>query len=115
MKSDPSQFVPDFNGQSYEEQQNGVVDKATSDANRKAYLEKPKPRPQGFGVGIHSEQDYNMAASKGGNVRKGPSRNDERPNGKAWKKNPKVQGNKKKGTGGYSPAKLAEREAKRAK
>jgi hypothetical protein len=54
-----------------------------------------------------------MAASKGGNIRKGPSRNDERPNGKAWKKNPKVQGSKKKGTGGYSPAKLAERAAKR--
>jgi hypothetical protein len=57
-----------------------------------------------------------MAAGKGGGgIRKGPSRNDDRPNGKAWKKNPKVQGSKKKGTGGYSPAKLAERAAKRAK
>jgi hypothetical protein len=43
----------------------------------------------------------------------GPSSNDGRPNGKAWKKRPKIQGRKNRGTGGYSPEKLAERAQKR--
>ena len=43
----------------------------------------------------------------------GPSRNDGRPNGKAWKKRLKIQGRKNRGTGGYSPEKLAERAQKR--
>ena len=53
-----------------------------------------------------------MAKGKGG--RKGGERNSDRPNGKAWKKNPKVQGSKKKNTGGYSPAAAARRAAKRS-
>jgi hypothetical protein len=48
-----------------------------------------------------------MAKSKG-------NRNDARPNGKAAKKNPKGNIKKGKTVGGYSPAKLAVRAAKRA-
>jgi hypothetical protein len=55
MKSDPSQFKPDFKGQSYEEQQNGVVTKSDSDAKTKAYQERPRITVKGFGAGIHSE------------------------------------------------------------
>jgi len=41
-------------------------------------------------------------------------RNDNRPNGKAVKKHPKVQKKTGRTVGGYSPAKLAERAKKRA-
>ena len=41
------------------------------------------------------------------------SRNDDRPNGKAWKKKPKVQKKTGKTIGGYSKAKLAIRAEKR--
>lgn len=54
-----------------------------------------------------------MASGKSGPSRTGPSRNDSRPNGKAWKKRPKIQGRKNRGTGGYSPEKLAIRAQKR--
>ena len=49
-----------------------------------------------------------MAKNKGGD------RNDARPNGKASKKNPKTNIKKGKTIGGYTPAKLAARAAKRA-
>ena len=52
---------------------------------------------------------------KGKSAVKTKGRNDERKNGKAWKKNPKVQPKKTnpKRIGGYSMAKLAVRAAKR--
>lgn len=50
-----------------------------------------------------------MAKGKG----KG-DRNDNRSNGKAFKKNPKSNRKTGKTVGGYSPAKLAERAKKRA-
>ena len=40
-------------------------------------------------------------------------RNDNRPNGKAWKKKPKVQKKTGKTIGGYTPAKLEIRKSKR--
>ena len=49
-----------------------------------------------------------MAKNKGGD------RNDARPNGKAAKKNPKTNIKKGKTIGGYTPANLAIRAAKRA-
>ena len=42
-------------------------------------------------------------------------RNSDRPNGKAWKKKPKVAKKTGKTIGGYSPAKLAIRAIKRKK
>jgi hypothetical protein len=42
------------------------------------------------------------------------NRNDDRPNGKAFKKHPKSNRKTGKTIGGYSPAKLAERAKKRA-
>ena len=49
-----------------------------------------------------------MAKNKGGD------RNDARPNGKAFKKNPKTNIKKGKTIGGYTPAKLAIRKEKRS-
>ncbi len=46
-------------------------------------------------------------------VIKSTGRNNDRKNGKAWKKNPKVQKKTGKTVGGYSPAKLAIRAEKR--
>ena len=40
-------------------------------------------------------------------------RNDNRPNGKAWKKKPKVQKKTGKTVGGYTPSKLEIRKSKR--
>jgi len=52
---------------------------------------------------------------KGKSTIKTKGRNDERKNGKAWKKNPKVHPKKTnpERIGGYSMAKLAQRAAKR--
>jgi hypothetical protein len=55
MKSDPSQFKPDFKGQSWEEQQNGVVTQEASDAKTKAYRERPYTPTYGFGSGVNSD------------------------------------------------------------
>ena len=44
---------------------------------------------------------------------KSTGRNNDRKNGKAWKKKPKVQKKTGKTIGGYSPAKLAIRAEKR--
>jgi len=52
-----------------------------------------------------------MAKGRGG--KGGGSRNDNRPNGKAFKKNPKVQKKTGRTVGGYTPAKLAIRATKR--
>ena len=41
------------------------------------------------------------------------NRNDDRPNGKAWKKNPRKPRKTGRTIGGYSPAKLRYRELKR--
>lgn len=41
------------------------------------------------------------------------NRNDDRPNGKAWKKNPKKPRKTGRTIGGYSPAKLELRKLKR--
>ena len=41
------------------------------------------------------------------------NRNDDRPNGKAWKKNPKKPRKTGRTIGGYSPAKLELRKVKR--
>lgn len=41
------------------------------------------------------------------------NRNDDRPNGKAWKKNPKKPRKTGRTVGGYSPEKLRYRELKR--
>lgn len=41
------------------------------------------------------------------------NRNDDRPNGKAWKKNPKKLRKTGRTIGGYSPAKLELRKLKR--
>ena len=55
MKPDSDQFTPDFKGQSWEEQQNGIVTKEASDAKTKAYKERPYKPVTGFGTGSHSE------------------------------------------------------------
>lgn len=54
-----------------------------------------------------------MAKGKGGALSKVMT-NDGRKNGKARKKNPKVNKKTGKTIGGYSPAKLAERALKRS-
>lgn len=56
-----------------------------------------------------------MAKGKGGGQPAKKGRNDDRACGKAFKKNPKPNnyGANGKTKGGYSPAKLAERELKR--
>ena len=56
-----------------------------------------------------------MAKGKGGAPAQKTGRNDNRASGKASKKNPKPNnyGANGKTKGGYSPAKLAERELKR--
>lgn len=53
-----------------------------------------------------------MAKRRGG--KGGGDRNDNRPNGKAFKKSPKSNVQKGKTVGGYSPAALARRAEKRS-
>ena len=58
-----------------------------------------------------------MAKGKGGKPAPAPVKGSERRNGKAPKKNPRtgLEGATGRTVGGYSPAKLAERAAKRGK
>jgi hypothetical protein len=54
-----------------------------------------------------------MAKGKGGS-KSGGGRNDERPNGKAYKKIKKIQKKTGRTIDGYLPSKIAERAKKRA-
>lgn len=54
-----------------------------------------------------------MAKGKGGGNRAVKGRNDSRPNGKAFKKNPKTPRKTGRTIGGYSPEKLAIKERRR--
>lgn len=55
MKSDSQQFNPDFKGQSWEEQQHGIVTKEASDVKTKKYKESSKKPVIGFGAGFNPE------------------------------------------------------------